>query len=360
MSNFRNANKRGHGEMAKFPGNSGVPQILRHLKRRAAAATLLLQVAFALLPRQRLMAVGTPSGTDIVSQATVTYNVGPANFVINSNITTTRVVELLDLNTQWQDAAPITVHPGDTAEVTNFVVTNTGNGNDSYFLECTGRLDGDDFDPVLRGIYLDSNGNGLYDPGSDAQYLQWINDPVLDADQTSIVFILTDIPINLSDGNRGDVRLTATSTLGTGPPGTIFPGHGDFGLDAILGNAGGDDSELGSYVVANVAITLAKTVTITDMSGGNEPTTGATLSYTIAVTASGSGSARSVVVTDSIPQYTTYVAGSLMLNSISLTDEADGDAGDAGRTTPGMVTVNLGDISIPSEEQIITFDVTID
>lgn len=327
-------------------------------KKRNIAVLVLIAIII-IFPLKSGLTVGTPSGTNIVNQATVSYNVGQSNFVVNSNITTTRVAELIDVNAQWQDAAPISVNPGDTARVTTYVVTNIGNGNDSYTLDGTSRLDGDDFDPTLRGLFLDINGNGIYDPDIDVRYIQGVNDPSLDADQAIIVFVLNDIPTDLPDGGRGNTQLSATSSLGTGPPGTVFPGQGDFGLDAILGSSGGDDNDIGVYLVSNIAIILAKSVVISDMFGGNEPIPGATLSYTIVLTASGSGTARNVVVTDSIPEYTTYVPGTLTLNSIPLTDEADGDAGDVGQTTPGVVTVNLGDLTIPVQEQIITFNVTI-
>jgi len=323
------------------------------------SAILVLLAAILVLSNNLLMAAGTPSGTNIVNQATVTYRIDSSNFVVNSNVATTRVVELLEVNVQWQDAAPVSVNPGDTAEVTSFVVTNTGNGSDSYLLENTVRLDGDEFDPASRGIFLDADGNGLYDPYVDLQYHRGTNDPVLNADQSIVVFVLNDIPENLVDGSQGNTRLSATSIVGSGTPGTVFPGQGDFGLDAVLGSSGGDDDDAGTYLVSNVSILLVKSVVISDASGGSRPVTGATLSYTITVTASGSGSARSVVITDSIPENTTFVAGTLTLNSVPLTDEADADAGDAGQTTPGVVTVRLGDIAIPSQEQIITFDVII-
>ncbi|NIR67793.1 MAG: DUF11 domain-containing protein [candidate division Zixibacteria bacterium] len=322
-------------------------------------AIFFLLVITIFLSPDTLIAEGTPSGTNIVNQATVTYRIDSTNFVINSNVSTTRVVELLDVSVQWQDATQVIVNPGDTAEVITFVVTNSGNGNDSYYLENTSRLDGDDFDPILREIFLDTDSDGLYDPTIDRQYIRGANDPVLDADQSIIVFALNDIPSGLLDGSLGNTRLRAISTVGTGSPGAVFTGAGDFGLDAVLGSSGGADNDLGTYLVSNVSITLVKSVEVRDASGGSKPVTGATLSYTITVTASGSGSARSVIITDSIPENTSFVSGTLTLNSIPLTDESDGDAGDVNQTAPGVVTVQLGEITIPAREQIITFDVII-
>ena len=50
----------------------------------------------------------------------------------------------------------------------------------------------------------------------------------------------------------------------------------------------------------------------------------------------------------------------LRLNSAPLTDAGGDDSGDFGATTPGAVTVSLGDLTSVSPIQTITFDVTID
>lgn len=323
----------------------------------------ILPAAFAglavVLAAQQSRAVGTPSGTDITNQATASYNIGSTNFVENSNVTTTTVAELIDVSAVWQDAAPVTVNPGDTVQITTFLVTNIGNGNDTYTLEGLSTLPGDDFNPTLNDLYFDSNGNLSYDPGVDAQYIPGVNDPSLDADQSIIVFSSNNIPPDVTDGELGFTELRAITNLGAGAPGTIYPGQGDFGTDAVLGNSGGDDSDIGIYVVSSVIMAIVKSVVITDPFGTNEPVPGAVLSYSIVVTVGGSGTAENVITTDPIPNNTTYNPGTLTLNSVPLTDIVDGDAGDVGGTTPNTVTVFLGDLAAPAPIQTITFDVTI-
>lgn len=304
-------------------------------------------------------AVGTLSGTDITNQATASYNVGPTSFVENSNITTTTVAEVIDVSTVWQDAAPVTVNPGDTIQITTFLVTNIGNGNDTLTLEGLSTLTGDDFNPTLNDLFFDTNGNGVYDPGIDAQYIMGVNDPSLDADQSMIVFSSNNIPTGVTDGDLGYTQLRAITSLGAAAPGTIFPAQGDYGTDAILGSTGGEASDTGVYVVSNVVMTVVKSVLITDPFGTSEPIPGAVLSYSIVVTASGSGVAENVVITDAIPANTVYNPGTLTLNSAPLTDNVDGDVGDVGGTTANTVTVNLGDLAAPAPIQTITFDVTI-
>ena len=144
----------------------------------------------ACLPTQTVLAAGTTAGTDITNQATANYTVGTDNFSENSNVTTTTVAEILNVDVVWQDAGNVTVNPGDTGRVLTFQVTNTGNGTDDYTLAGLSTLGGDDFDPTLGGIYLDSNVNGVYDSGTDAQYVPGTNDPVLAADAAMSVFVL--------------------------------------------------------------------------------------------------------------------------------------------------------------------------
>ena len=313
----------------------------------------------ACLPTQSVLAAGTRAGTDITNQATANYTVGTDNFSENSNVTTTTVAEILNVDVVWQDAGNVTVNPGATGRVLTFQVTNTGNGTDDYTLTGLSTLGADDFDPNLVGIYLDSNVNGVYDPGTDAQYIPGTNDPVLAADAAVSIFVLNNIPGGLLDGDLGDSRLTVTSNTGSGPPGTIVAGAGESGTDAVVGTSGGDDEDIGTYIVSTITVAVVKSVTIADPFGGTEPIPGAVLSYTVAVTVGGTGTALGMVITDPIPGNTTYNAGTLTLNTGALTDAADGDEGDVGGTTPATVTVDLGDLTAASPVQTITFDVTI-
>ncbi|MFO7982452.1 MAG: hypothetical protein R6V08_03280, partial [Desulfuromonadales bacterium] len=68
-----------------------------------------------------------------------------------------------------------------------------------------------------------------------------------------------------------------------------------------------------------------------------------------------SGTAEGVTVTDTVPDFTTYVDGTLQLDGGTLTEEADGDAGQiSGRD----ISVSLGDLQ--DITRTVTFQVTID
>ncbi len=319
----------------------------------------LLVLMIACLQAPLAMALGTPPGTDITNQAMVTYIVEGDNYTRNSNVTTNRVDEVIDVSVVWQDTSDIIVDPGDTNQILTFRVTNTGNGTETFHLTVDSAIGGGEYNPSFVNIYLDTSGNGLYDAGVDELYFPTVNDPTLPADGSAIVFVLNNIPVGISNGDHGNSQLSATSATGTGVPGTVFPSAGDGGTDAVLGAAGGSVNAMGTYFVSSVTVSLVKSVQVTDPTGGSEPVTGAVLTYSIAVAISGSGTAESLVITDPTPPNTTYRPGSLTLNTVSLTDAADADAGDVGVSTPNGITVLVGDLSAVSPLQIITFDVII-
>lgn len=328
--------------------------IMKHLLKLISIGMLIMLV------HKPVLAVGTNAGTDITNTATADYIESGSPFSINSNPETVRVAEILDVSVVWQDASNVIVSTPDTNQVLTFLLTNTGNGNDNYTLTVQNNIGGDQFDPVLVDIYLDSNSNDTYEAGIDTQYIAGTNDPVLAADASISVFVINNIPAALNNADLGNSQLTATSNTGSGAPGTIITNAGEGNTDAVVGNSGGTSSDAGTYVVADL-LSLVKSVVINDPMGGNQPVPGAIMTYTIVVTVTGSGTAAGVVITDPIPTNTTYVANSITLNTIAQTDASDSptDESDYNITNAGSITVNLGDLISASPVQTITFDVTI-
>jgi len=331
-------------------------------------AVLCFALALALLP-QAAQAAGTPPGTVIANQSTVSYSVGTVNFTTQSNLITITVVERLEVTVVSQDAGPITVSPGAQDQALTFVVTNTGNGTEAFSLVANANLAGDDFDPTLQGIYLD-DGDGVWE-GIDQEilYIPGVNDPVLAAGAGATVYVVSDIGTDVTDGQTGNisVQARATTVTGTATPGTLYPGGGDGGVDAVVGfpsgtgnTVGGSGTVVGTYVASNVSISAVKSViAVVDPWGGANPVPGAAVTYQITVTVSGSGTAANVTLSDPIPANTTYQTSSLKLNGASLTDANDGDAGDVGQTAAGEVTVRLGTMTQTSAAQSVQFTVVI-
>jgi uncharacterized repeat protein (TIGR01451 family) len=301
-------------------------------------------------------ALGTPAGTPIANTATVTYDIGASSYTQSATAQFT-VDERVDVVVTWQDATPVLVTPADVDRRLTFLVTNTGNGNEAFALAVDLLLVGDQFDPTNGRVYIDANGTTVYEPGVDPLYQPGLNDPLLAADGARLIFVLADIPGAVVAADRGDAELRATSLSG-GVTGTIIAGGGDGGTDAVIG--GGTSASIGSYLVTDLFVSIAKSAVVVDIGGGNTPAPGSTITYTLLVTPNGVGAIANLVVTDLLPPFTTYVAGSLMLNGGALTDAADADAGDVGGTTPNQVTVALGNVAGGSLPQTITFAVTID
>jgi uncharacterized repeat protein (TIGR01451 family) len=324
---------------------------------RKNAALAAITAATACIFASPAQGAGTPAGTDIVNVATATYALpdgGEAS--IDSNIVTLKVDELLDVSVAWSDPSDVTSPAGGTGQRLKFTVTNGGNGTESFALATLANGGGDDFDPSVTSIVLDSNGNGAYDAGVDTLYSSGSNDPQLDPDQSITVFVLSTVPASAGDGQRGRIDLTAAARTGSGAPGTSFAGQGQGGGDAVVGATGADGEDDGYYRVAKASVAFVKSAAVADAFGGTSATPGSTITYTLAATVSGSGSLANLRVSDPVPAGTTYRPGSLTLEGSALTDSADADAGSF---TGTAINVGLGTLAAGATKTI-TFQVKID
>jgi uncharacterized repeat protein (TIGR01451 family) len=306
------------------------------------------------------VAAGAPVGTVIENTATVNFNLGGTPTTVVTNTTTITVVERIDVVVTLQ-SPQVLVSASDTNQALLFTITNTGNGSETFSLALDNAILGDDFDPVaaVPGIYFDTDASGDLTP-ADVAYTPGVNDPVLPADAAVDIFIVNDMPAGVVNGNLGRSQLTATSVTGSGVPGTVFAGQGDGGVDAVVGSTGGTASEQGEYLVSDVQVSFVKSQIVVDPFGGSDPVPGATITYSIVLDIVGTGTAAASVFSDAIPNFSTYVPNSLTLNSVSLTDAIDADAGELDTAVVPTIVVRLGDLSLASGTQTVVFQVTID
>lgn len=305
-------------------------------------------------------AAGTAVGTLIENTAVVNYDLSGTPLTIQSNTTTLAVAERINVIVTLQ--SPQTpVAPGDSGRALLFTVTNTGNGTETFQLAIDSLIAGDGFDPTpaVPGIYFDTDGSGDFN-AADQPYTPGGNDPDLLADESISVFLVNDIPTPLANGLTGLSELTATSTTGTGVPGTVFAGQGDGGVNAVIGTTGGESEDTGEYLVSDVQVSAAKSQLVNDPFGGNEPVPGATLTYTIVVTVNSPGTATASAVRDAIPAFTSYVPNSLTLNGSAISDLADTDEGEFDTSGTPSVVVRLGDLTQALGPQAVEFQVVID
>jgi uncharacterized repeat protein (TIGR01451 family) len=338
--------------------------IARHVKN----ASLALVALSSLGALQSAYAVGTPSGTTISNTATVNYSVGgvgqtpidsaAAQFVVDSRIDLT-VTEVSTNATQ--------TNPGQTNVVTTFRVTNSGNSTQGYQLSVaneTGTVlftQTDNQNVNNLRIFVDSNGNGVYNAGVDTATN--IDSLITDADGESlIVFVLADIPIAAANNQFANVRLTARAavpgtagaTLATETAGADNPAA----VDIVFADAARDATESAAdqYEIRSAALAVTKTSALIsdpfNLTTNPKAIPGAVVEYTITVTNSSTTTAASgVVVSDTIPANTTFVPGSITLNAGALPD--------AGNFSAGVVTVTAGAVAANNGTATVTFRVTI-
>ena len=285
---------------------------------------------------------GTPAGTVVNNTAQASYTVNGAAQTASSNTSSFVVDRKVNLNVTTAQAANTQVNLGQTGAVTTFTVTNTTNGIQDFLLDpdqnfgtivFTGT---DNFDLTNLRAYVDSNGNGVYDPGVDTA--TFIDE--LAPDATATVFLVGDVP-NTATANLAIVSLRATVAAG-GTVGT--QGAALIPTDLNLVNqaaeidvvfADGDSDGIGPDIirngqgrayaayevgVRNVALSVQKSsLVLSDGINTINPKAlpGAVVQYCLTV-ANGTllTPASNVNLTDVVPANTTYVPGSLTIGGL--------------------------------------------
>lgn len=299
-------------------------------------------------------AEGLAAGTLIENTAQASYTVGGVARTTPSNTVVIAVDEILDVAVASLDAGDVTLTA--SGAILTFQVTNAGNGSEAFVVVADPALAGDDFDPAVTLLAFDSNANGLYDDGVDTLIGPGGLTPELAADETLRVFAVIGFGASLpTDTEVGDVRLRATAATGSGTPGTVFAGQGAGGTDAVVGSTTAIDADVGRLIAQLSAVTLVKSAAIVDPFGGAEAVPGSLITYRLVASVEGSAAITNLEVNDAIPGGTSYVPGSLTLNTANLTDMADADAGTA--------TTSAISVTIPTapggSDQTITFQVRI-
>ena len=321
----------------------------------SAAAILMATPAFA---------AGTISGSTVSNTATISYSVGGVSQAPVSNTPTVFTVDR-KVVFRVDETAPVattTVAPGQSAAVTTFTVSNTSNAPMDFGLSVTQQAGGtaahsgtDNFDVTAPTIYNDTNGNGVYDAGTDLA-ITFIDE--LAADTSRVVFVVSNIPAGRVTGDVAAVTLTAQARDGgasgtQGAVSTNTAGANTAGVDTVLADTAYDANNTASdgfgvakddYTVQSAALTVVKTVTpISDgfnSAANTKLIPGAVVQYCIIVSNSAGGTATGVSVTDPVPATLTPIAGSVRINGTATAGVCNAN-GTAGGSIAGQ-TVSSG------------------
>jgi hypothetical protein len=332
--------------------------------RLLASASVLAATAAAASPA---FAAGTVAGTTVTNQVTLDYKVGgidQAQVSASDSFTVDRKVNLTVTETGNQAT---TVTPGQSAAVTVFSVTNSSNAPLDFALASSQASGGttahggtDNFNVTNLKIYVDTNGNGAYDPGTDqeAAYLDQVP-----ADVSRTVFIVSDIPVGRATNDAAGVRLTATAAEATatgtlGATVTQTAGANTSGVDTVFadtnssGNVARDGIHFANddYVILAASLTATKTSRVISdpFNGTTNPKMipGAVVEYCIAVAnGAGSATASSINISDEVPEQTTYdPAFGIKLNGTVTASSCNADGTSGGSYSNGIVAGSLTDI----------------
>lgn len=277
-------------------------------------------------------AVGTDAGTPIDNVATVEYQVNTVPQTViessptgnstpgvgNGTDTSFLVDNRIDFTLVEEGGIATPVSPGETGVVTTFRLTNTGNAPQDFALTANNLAagtvvfggDADNQEMNALQAFADTNGDGVYSPGTDEAFVDSLtNDPGTTAANEILVFIVGTVPPDAIDGQFANVSLTAqAATAGSSGAdiATETTGGNTALVDIVFGDAGEDNSETAedSYAIASAALTVTKAAAIISdpFNGTTDPlyVPGAIVEYTITVTNGGTSSAEQVNVSDTL------------------------------------------------------------
>lgn len=284
-------------------------RIRRRLSVVMVAACIASAVIFASGPW--LTAATPPAGSTIGNQASATYTDSTNTaHTATSNVTLTviqQVASLLLTASQSKAASP------GSQVVLPHVVTNTGNGADTFALSLT-QGSSDAFDLTNLAIFADANGDGLPDNSTP------ITTTGLLAIGARFQFVIVGtVPSAQTSSQTSQVNVTATSTFD--------PARTATNTDSIA-------------VSSNAVVVTTLSVTPNSGASPSGPYT-----FTLTFTNTGNVTATNLTLTNTLPAGLTYAAGSArwsVSGATALTDAAGGDpagiAYDYGITQAGRLT----------------------
>jgi uncharacterized repeat protein (TIGR01451 family) len=321
-------------------------------RRIGAVAVTVLTLIVGAAPA--VHAAGTRAGSVVSNVAEVTFSIGGVDGSVRTAAATFAVGEILQVVSTTVTPV-VTVPAGPSRAVVAFRIANTGNGDEAVRVALDPTAPGGDFvpTPAAPTFYLDTDGSGSLTP-ADVPYVPGTNDPLLAPDATALLFAVFEVAAGIPDAARSRIGVTARAVTGSGAVGAQFPGAGDGGVDAVAGLGGAQSAAQADLIVSGYGLAVAKSALVADAGGGTRPEPGARIDYELAVSVTGTGTARAVVVRDPIPAATRYVPGSLTLDGVAVADAVGFQP-----TAPARIELPLGDLPAGTTRRV-RFAVLID
>lgn len=355
------------------------------LKLLVASST----VSLAMLCSAPAFAAGTTQGTSITNNVNVNFQVGgvPQTQASASDVFVVDRKVIFSL-VEKAPTGTTSVNPGQTGQITTFVLTNTSNDTLDFTIAPSQLAGGtaahggtDAFNVTNLLVCLDANADNTCDAAATATLT--INDLVADANTT--ILVVGDIPLSATNGQVAGIELRATArnsngsaivaaidttVNGAGTVETIFADTAKSGNGGTSAARDGIDIATDDYTVQAAVLSVFKTSRIISdgVSSNNfKSVPGAVVEYCISVAnAAGGATATNISISDLVPTNTTYQAGSIRVNGTVtspgalqtcaagtvVTDASDADAGSFG-TPANTVAGTLNNIAGGSSSALI-------
>lgn len=322
------------------------------------AGTAALALLGSIIWAGTASAAGTASGTSISNLSTLSYSVGgvgqpdigssaAGNTVGAGTATTFTVDNKVNLSVVETGTTVTSVAPGSSNNITTFTVTNLGNTPQGYTLVAanqgvTTNIAGvaDSFDVTGLQVFVDSNGNNIYNAGVDTATAI----STLTPDATVSVFVLANIPAAQANNTQANVTLTATTTTtATTTAVSETAGADTAGVDIVFAdtatveanfvgestarNAQGTARD--AYRVAAATISVAKTSTLLcdpfNFTTNPKHIPGAIVRWTVTISNSATATASAVLtsLSDTLNANTLHDAN-LVVPTVSVCSSATG------------------------------------
>lgn len=281
---------------------------------------------------------GTAPGTDILNTVSVNYQVGTVAQTAVSATDTFKVDRKIIFSlVEAATTGTTTVNPGQTAQFTRFQLTNTSNDTLDFNLAAiqqastTNAAHGgqDGFDLDAFSYFVDANGDGIYQPGSDTATVV----DNLAPDIPRFIFVVGNVPLTATNGQIAGVQLTATAreaaggaitavddstANGANTVETIFADTVKTGVGGASAARDGIDVATDDFTVSAAALSVFKSSrVISDGVSGSafKSIPGAVVEYCIAVAnALSAATATNITISDLVPTNMTYVPASVRIN----------------------------------------------
>jgi uncharacterized repeat protein (TIGR01451 family) len=262
----------------------------------------------------------TPAGTVISSAAQATFqDPGGQSFTVSSNTVVIIVGQVAGV-----DLAPPRLSTSDPGLTVVFPHTlqNIGNGQDSFAVAVRSRRGW----PVT--VYRDANANGSLDSGDTPA-----TGPIsLAMGATASLLVAVNVPgLATVRGLTDSIEVTGTSRF-----------------DAAVADSLEDLLQIRSV---GIAVALDKSVDRASATPGD------VLTYSINYRATGVATANNLRISDVVPPGSSYIAGTLRLNGVPLSDISGDDAG-AYEAAANRVVVTLAAVS-GGDTGTVTFQVRV-